>query len=141
MPEQVQKNLNRINSTKLAKALILAFIPILLLLTAALIVFLAVRRIRFRRAFKKMLNAEPNEAIALMFGYLNMFMVACGLDISKIDSRYSELNAEAVFSNHKMTAEQKEDMQTYIESAVDKYRSSRSFFGRLRDRYIACVYI
>lgn len=48
-----QKNLNRINSTKLAKALILAFIPILLLLTAALIVFLAVRRIRFRRAFKK----------------------------------------------------------------------------------------
>lgn len=136
-----QKNLNRINSTKLAKALILAFIPILLLLTAALIVFLAVRRIRFRRAFKKMLNAEPNEAIALMFGYLNMFMAACGLDISKIDSRYSELNAEAVFSNHKMTAEQKEDMQTYIESEVDKYRSSRSFFGRLRDRYIACVYI
>lgn len=54
-----------------------------------------------------MLNAEPNEAIALMFGYLNMFMAACGLDISKIDSRYSELNAEAVFSNHKMTAEQK----------------------------------
>ena len=136
-----QKNLNRINSTKLAKALILAFIPILLLLTAALIVFLAVRRIRFRRAFKKMLNAEPNESIALMFGYLNMFMAACGLDISKIDSRCSELNAEAVFSNHEMTAEQKEDMQTYIESEVDKYRSSRSFFGRLRDRYIACVYI
>lgn len=136
-----QKDLSKLNKTKLASALILSLLLLLLALFAAAVVLLAVRRARFKRAFNAMLDAEPNEAIAAMFGYLSMFMSACGRDIAEIDAQFFELNDEAVFSNHCMTAEQKAAMQAFVESTVDEYRRSRTFLERLRDRYIACIYI
>lgn len=131
------KKLDSSSKIKLNRAILLLLL-FALLLVALLIVIL--RRILLRRAVFRMLHADNNESIAMMFGY--MVMLSEKLEVpSLIDEEASMLNDEAVFSNHCMSDEQKTAMLGCLNKALAQCIRSRSFVKRCFDRFIACLYI
>lgn len=131
------KKLNSGNRLKLSKAV---FLLLLLSLLLILLLILVLRRVLLRRSISRMLRADNNESIAMMFGYATMLRKAVGMT-DLIECEVISLNDEAAFSNHRMSDEQKAAMQDYLEKTLAECIRSRSFFKRIYDRFIACLYI
>lgn len=108
----------------------------LLLLLAAVILR---KRIRFRKAWQAIDGMSNRDAIALRFGYALRLAASCGLNLEG-EEQARELNREALFSNHEMTTEQKEEMDACAQRVLDTCKETWTILQKLRYKLWDCLY-
>lgn len=112
---------------------------LLLLPVAAGLGFVLWRRIALRRALRRIERVEPREAIALRYDYARALMER--LDESPENAREAAaLYAEARFSRHEMTQEQRQWMDEFARSALRRGCEAWPPIRRLRYRLIDGLY-
>lgn len=112
---------------------------LLMLPVAAGLVFVLRRRIALRRALRRIERAEPREAIALRYDYARA--LAERLDEPPENAREAAaLYAEARFSRHEMTQEQRQWMDEFAHAVLRQGRKDWPFMRRLRYRLIDGLY-
>ena len=113
---------------------------LLLVLLILLLIFLLLRRKRLRAALLAIDNAPNREAIALRFGYAAALLNRCGGVEVEGFQRSAELNREALFSNHKMTEQQRHEMDDYARRVLKACKGKWTWLERLRYRLWDCLY-
>lgn len=111
-----------------------------LVLLAVLTAVILVKRKRFRKALLAIDAALNREAIALRFGYAVSLLGTCdGLTVD--GSQMAEnLNREALFSNHEMTDNQRQEMDAYAQKVLEACRNTWTIPQKLRYLLWDCLY-
>ena len=120
------------------KPIYLLYISIALLLLLALMVI--IKRKKLKNALAAISMAPHRDAIAMRFGYALRLLECC--ENAQIDEnrRAEELNREALFSDHEMTAQQRREMDEYADCVLGECRDKWTFFDKLRYRLWDCLY-
>ncbi len=112
---------------------------LLMLPVAAGLGFVLQRRIALRRARRRIERAEPREAIALRYDYARALMER--LDEPPENAREAAaLYAEARFSRHEMTQEQRQWMDEFAHAVLRQGCETWPLMRRLRYRLIDGLY-
>jgi len=120
------------------KPIYLLYISIALLLLLALMII--IKRKKLKNALAAISMAPHRDAIAMRFGYALRLLECC--ENAQIDEnrRAEELNREALFSDHEMTAQQRREMDEYADCVLGECRDKWTFFDKLRYRLWDCLY-
>lgn len=117
----------------------------LVALLGAVLVFFAVllclRRTRLRRALRRIAAAEDKTAIALRYGYAAWLMRYGGQSEATDDyTTARQLQLEALYSTHPMTAEQREWMDTFAAQVLAQCCRTWNRRQRWYYHWIKCLY-
>lgn len=113
---------------------------LVLLALAALALRLLLRRLRLARALAAIDRAGNREAIALRYGYAAALLRACPGAERAGQEAAEALKQEALFSNHPMSAQQRQAMDAYAASVLAACRRRWRFSQKLRYRLWDCLY-
>ena len=116
------------------------------------------RRLRLA-AFKRSFNdPDPGKGLDNAFAYAIMLISRKIPGLNKSDlgagtedvenafgmgreySRTAGMAAKSLFSSLQVTEEERESTVKFSHDILDRYKASRSAFGRLYDRLIKCIY-
>ena len=116
----------------------------LLLIIFILLLLYAVYRIlrkhhRLNSFLREMQDAPNRDAITGLFSYSSMLLERCHITSSLFDNM-EELNAEARFSNHGMTDEQRKNMEQFMKHIVSKCKKNLSPWKKFYYHYILWLY-
>ena len=106
-------------------------------LTAVLIVLLA-RRYRFRAQMRAMQALPDKEKITALYAYAQRICSVCGVPMQNAD--VDALYEEALFSDHPMTAEHVQTMQTFAYEAATACRRKDCGLRRIKHILWDCIY-
>lgn len=115
---------------------------LLLLLVLATLVLLLRRRLRLRRCLRAMAEADDRTAIAGWFAYGCWLLHWAGL-CSQTAPDYDavrRLQLEALYSDHVMTAQQRQQAERFADAALKRCKSQWNWLYRLYYRWIKCLY-
>ncbi len=155
--ERPQDNLNPTTALKKGAWWLLGMV--LLLALAAVVLYWRRKRILSRR-IRLLEDENAAEAIAANFAYGVQLLYAMGLPLQMgpmeamtgaMEQRFGEetagsyqkmavLNNEALFSEHRFSAEQREEMRGFSQKMIQLRRQERNFAQRAFDRWIRCLY-
>ena len=128
---------------------------------AALLVFAVITGVRRLRlaAFKRSFNdPDPGKGLDNAFAYAIMLISRKIPGLNKSDlgagtedvenafgmgreySKTAGMAAKSLFSSLQVTEEERESTVKFSHDILDRYKASRSAFGRLYDRLIKCIY-
>lgn len=116
----------------------LLYLSGLLLLALALVVFL--KRRKLNAALTGIEKAPHREAIALRYGYAMALQCRSKAPPHADAAAAAELNREARFSTHEMTAEQRQWMDCHARSVLQNCKNSWSWFQKVKYRLWNCLY-
>ena len=120
------------------KPVYLLYLAMILLTVLAAVIF--VKRKRFQKALLAIEKASNREAIAMRFGYAVRLRDTCGNLTLDGTSRAEGLNREALFSNHRMTNAQRQEMDAYAQQVLEACKNTWSIPQKLRYRLWDCLY-
>ena len=113
---------------------------LLILIVLVFVGIILARRLRLRRRLREIGQAECREGIAMRYGYAAYLLKHSEADPPKGWQDAEKLNAEALFSNHEMTEEQRRQMDEYAEAVLERCRSEWTVLKKLRYRLWDCIY-
>lgn len=116
--------------------ILLLLIPLIAL---ALLIMIVIKRLKFRSAMRKMRQADHKTAITMQYGYASKLKEVSGVT-HPLDETAAQLNSEALFSEHPMTAVQRRQMEEYTEEIRKMSIRSWNILKKLRYKVIECVY-
>jgi len=158
MPELKQEFPSELpDNRRLAKIPFLWLWILLILLILVCILLLILKRRRFKR---QLLRLGPGrEGMSLMFGYCALLMSKAGVELGGLGADESaekikawnesgnldykmlcELNREALFSDHEMSAGQYEDMKAFVADTLTACKAKWNPWQKVYYRWINCVY-
>lgn len=120
------------------KPIYLVYLLLVGLCVLAVIVIL--RRRRFRAALRGMEEASDRESIALRYGYAVALLHSCGEPDVEGSREAQLLNREALFSNHPMTRQQREEMDAFACRVLNVCKEKWTIPQKLRYRLWDCLY-
>ena len=120
------------------KPVYLLWLALLALLVLAILVLL--RRRKLKAALLEIRQAANREAIAMGYGYARKLLSTCAGFVPEGAGEAAELNWEALFSNHDMTAEQRGRMEEFSTRVLTGCRQNWSLRQKLRYRLWDCLY-
>jgi hypothetical protein len=131
------------------------YLLLLVLLLVLLIVIALVRRGKLKKALEKIKASDNKTCIAGLYGYADMLLkkAKIGESVSDEDdltnqaaakpdhAAAAKLNCEAMFSNHKMSDGQKEEMIGYVDEVLRLCKQKWNIFTRFYYRFVKCLYL
>lgn len=113
---------------------------LLLVGLCVLAVMVILRRRRFRDTLRAMANSSDRESIALRYGYAVALLRSCGDPEVEGAQAARLLNREALFSNHPMTWQQREEMDAFACRVLNVCKEKWTIPQKLRYRLWDCLY-
>ncbi|MBR4080035.1 MAG: transglutaminase domain-containing protein [Christensenellaceae bacterium] len=113
---------------------------LLFLLILIFVGIIFARRLRLRKCLQQIECAECREGIAMRYGYAAYLLRHAKVDPPKGWQDAEKLNAEALFSNHDMTEEQRRQMDEYAEAVLNTCKAKWTLPEKLRYRLWDCIY-
>lgn len=116
------------------------YLLLLVLLLAVLIGIVLIRRGKLKKTLDRIKSSGNKACIAALYGYADML-----LEKAKISKHVNEtadvLNNEAMFSNHRMSDGQKEEMISYVDEVIQLCKQKWNVFLRFYYRFVKCLYL
>ena len=104
----------------------------------AVLIVLLVRRYRFRTRMRAMQALPDKEKVIELYRYAKRICASCGVQMQNAD--VDALYAEALFSDHVMTAEHVQMMQTFALEAAGECKRKDSGLRRIKHILWDCLY-
>lgn len=113
---------------------------LLLLLPAAMLLIALRSRLRAARRQRKLRSMAAKEAVPAIYGMITSLCSAGASPESELLMRAKQLNEEALFSTHTLTAEQLAEMHTYYSQTLACGKKTWSPLRKLRYYWIEGLY-
>lgn len=113
---------------------------LLLAALAAGLVFVWKRRRKLFRTLDEIHQMNHRDAITALFGYANMLMEKAHIQTLDGLEKIQEINREAMFSNHEMTEEQREETELFAVQVIHACQKVWNAWERFRYHYILWIY-
>lgn len=116
---------------------------LLFLLIAALVmglIYVLKRKRKLFRVLDEIHQMDHQNAITALFGYANMLMERAHIEELDGLDEIRHINREAMFSNHEMTAHQREKTELFAVKVIRECRKKWNAWERFRYHYILWLY-
>lgn len=115
-------------------------VSILILCLIILAIWSMKRRKKLLKFFASVENSDRRTAIVELYGYSQMLIQRCEIQIEENTGEIEEINTEARFSNHEMKEEQKQKMTEYVKEVVCRAKAKKGFWKKLKHHYLLWLY-